>query len=223
MMSPRRMEVPSNWLEDELFAIKNLSLEEEYLKRFDSGVTGENPNSSAVSYVIGITNTPPTRYPDGLKVKRGYPGGMADIDLDLEQRYREKVINYTIDKYGRDFVAQITTFNTIKARTAVRDAARVLGHPAQMGNQISKLMPELISGVDTPLSACLELNPKYESGYHNAQGLRDLYHSDPEVKAIIDAAIGIEGLIKSSGKHAVISSTSLWPMILRRLSASVIE
>jgi len=156
-----------------------------------------------VAYLLGITKVDPLKY--GLIFERFLnPSRIAlpDVDLDLEQRYREKVINYTIDQYGRDFVAQITTFNTIKARTAVRDAARVLGHPPQMGNQISKLMPQLISGVDTPLWACLEKSPKYEQGYHNAQGLRDLYNSDNNVKIIIDAAVGIEGLIKSSGKHA---------------------
>jgi len=158
---------------------------------------------SLVSYVLEVTKVDPIKY-DLLFERFLNPSRIAlpDVDLDIEQRYREKMINYTIEKYGVDHVSQIITFGKIKARTAVRDAARVLGHAPMLGDSISKMMPPLASGVDTPLSACFEFDPKYEAGYKAAQGLREAYESDPDVRAIVDAARGIEGLIKSSGIHA---------------------
>lgn len=155
------------------------------------------------SYVLGITKVDPIKY-DLIFERFLNPSRVAlpDVDIDIEQRYREKLINYTIAKYGADHVAQIITFNTIKARTAVRDSARVLGYAPNVGDRISKLMPPPISGVDTPLAACFKLDHKYEGGFKAAQGLRQLYEADPGVKEIVDAAVGIEGLIKSTGVHA---------------------
>src|SRR3546814_10283897 len=71
------------------------------------------------------------------------------------------MIRYAAERYGRENVAQIITFGTIKARQAVRDAARVLGHDYGTGDRIAKAMPPLIMGRDTPLYACLEEHPKY--------------------------------------------------------------
>lgn len=158
---------------------------------------------SIVSYVLGITKVDPLEY-DLIFERFLNPSRIAlpDVDLDIEQRYRDKMINYTIEKYGTDRVAQIITFGRIKARTAVRDAARVLSYPPALGDKISKLMPPLNSGVDTPLSACFEYDVKYAQGYGAAQGLRELYESDPQVQEIVDAAKGIEGLVKSTGLHA---------------------
>jgi DNA polymerase-3 subunit alpha len=69
------------------------------------------------------------------------------------------MIRYAAEKYGRDHVAQIITFGTIKARNAVRDAARVLGYPYGVGDKIAKAMPPLVMGRDTPLKYCFEQNP----------------------------------------------------------------
>ena len=110
--------------------------------------------------------------------------------------------NYTREKYGEDHVAQIITFNTIKARTAVRDSARVLGYDWSVGDKIAKAMPPLIMGVDTPLYACFKEEAKHESGFKNAQELRDMYNTDPQVREVIDAAMGIEGLVRQDGIHA---------------------
>ena len=60
---------------------------------------------------------------------------MPDIDMDFDSRYRDEMIRYAAEKYGRDHVAQIITFGTIKARNAVRDAARVLGYPYAVGDR----------------------------------------------------------------------------------------
>jgi len=99
-------------------------------------------------------------------------------------------------------VAQIVTFSTIKARAAVRDAARVLGHPYAVGDKIAKLMPPLVMGRDTPLYACLEKHEKYEDGYGMAKELRQLRDIDPEAREVIDVALGLEGLRRGDGIHA---------------------
>ena len=81
---------------------------------------------------------------------------MPDIDMDFDERYRADVMRYAAEKYGSDRVAQVITFSTIKARAAVRDAARVLGKPYAVGDRIAKAMPPLVMGRDTPLRACLD-------------------------------------------------------------------
>ena len=104
---------------------------------------------------------------------------MPDIDMDFDSRYRDEMIRYAAEKYGRDHVAQIITFGTIKARNAVRDAARVLGFPYGVGDKIAKAMPPLVMGRDTPLKYCFEQNPKYIDGYKAASELRAMYDADP--------------------------------------------
>src|SRR3954452_63982 len=127
---------------------------------------------------------------------------MPDIDMDFDSRYRGDMIRYAAERYGWDHVAQIVTFSTIKARAAVRDAARVLGYPYIVGDRIAKAMPPLIMGRDTPLRACFDLVPKHADGYKMAGELRDMYAVDPEAKAVIDVARGLEGLRRQDGIHA---------------------
>lgn len=155
------------------------------------------------SYCLGITKVDPVKY--GLIFERFLnPGRIAlpDIDYDTEQRYREHIINYVREKYGDDKVAQIITFTKIKARTAVRDAARVLGFDFKKGDELAKAMPPPVSGRLTPLHACITENPDYESGFQAAQGLRDLYRDDSDSKKIIDVALGLEDLVRGTGVHA---------------------
>ena len=127
---------------------------------------------------------------------------MPDIDMDFDSRYRDEMIRYAAEKYGRDHVAQIITFGTIKARNAVRDAARVLGYPYGVGDKIAKAMPPLVMGRDTPLKYCFEQNPKYLDGYKAANELRAMCDADPDVKRVVDVAKGLEGLKRSDGIHA---------------------
>ncbi|MDP8988081.1 MAG: DNA polymerase III subunit alpha, partial [Actinomycetota bacterium] len=110
-----------------------------------------------VAYCLRITDLDPIRY-DLLFERFLNPGRrqMPDIDMDFDSRYRDEMIRYAADRYGRDHVAQIVTFSTIKARAAVRDAARVLGYPYAVGDKVAKAMPPLVMGRDTPLWACLE-------------------------------------------------------------------
>ena len=127
---------------------------------------------------------------------------MPDIDMDFDSRYRDEMIRYASAKYGRDHVAQIITFGTIKARNSVRDAARVLGLPYGLGDKIAKLMPPVVMGRDTPLKYCFEEDEKHLSGYKAASELRALYDLDPDVKRVIDVARGLEGLKRNVGIHA---------------------
>ena len=157
----------------------------------------------AVAYTLRITDLDPIKY-DLLFERFLNPSrvSMPDIDMDFDSRYRDEMIRYAAERYGRDHVAQIVTFSQIKARAAVRDAARVLGYPYIIGDKVAKAMPPLIMGRDTPLAACLELQPKYEDGYKMASELREMYQADPDVKAVIDVAKGLEGLRRQDGIHA---------------------
>ena len=127
-----------------------------------------------MAYCLQITDLDPIRY-DLLFERFLNPSriSMPDIDMDFDSRYRDEMIRYAAERYGRDHVAQIITFSTIKARAAVRDAARVLGYPYAVGDKVAKAMPPLVMGRDTPLYACLEEHPKYHDGYKVAADLRD--------------------------------------------------
>jgi DNA polymerase-3 subunit alpha len=158
---------------------------------------------SLVAFCLRITELDPIKY-DLLFERFLNPGRkqMPDIDMDFDERYRGDMIKYAAERYGDDHVAQIITFSTIKARAAVRDAARVLGYPYAVGDKIAKLMPPLIMGRDTPLYACLDPHPKYEDGYKMAGELRGLYGDDPDARRVIDVARGLEGLRRQDGIHA---------------------
>ena len=149
----------------------------------DSGIrVGPGRGSAAgcaVAYCLWITDLDPIKY-DLLFERFLNPSriSMPDIDMDFDSRYRDEMIRYAAEKYGRDHVAQIITFGTIKARNAVRDAARVLGYPYAVGDRVAKAMPPLVMGRDTPLKYCFEENEKYADGYKAASELRAMYESD---------------------------------------------
>jgi len=157
----------------------------------------------AVAYCLRITDLDPIRY-DLLFERFLNPSrvSMPDIDMDFDSRYRDEMIRYAAERYGRDHVAQIITFSTIKARAAVRDAARVLGYPYAVGDKVAKAMPPLVMGRDTPLYACLEEHPKFVDGFRAAAELRTMYATDPDVAKVIDVARGLEGLRRQDGIHA---------------------
>jgi DNA polymerase-3 subunit alpha len=158
---------------------------------------------SAVAYSLRITDLDPIRY-DLLFERFLNPSriSMPDIDMDFDSRYRDEMIRYAAERYGRDRVAQIITFGTIKARQAVRDAARVLGYPYAVGDKVAKAMPPLVMGRDTPLYACLAPHPGYDGGYKMASELRAMYDTDPDITRIVDVATGLEGMRRSDGIHA---------------------
>ena len=157
----------------------------------------------AVAYSLRITDLDPIHY--GLLFERFLNPSrvsMPDIDIDFDSRRRDEMIAYTAERYGRDHVAQIITFGRIKARAAVRDAARVLGLPASLGDRISKAMPEMVMGRDTPLRHCLERTEGHHDGYAAAADLRQLIAADPDAAAVMDVAKGIEGRRRQDGIHA---------------------
>ncbi|MGB0111851.1 MAG: DNA polymerase III subunit alpha, partial [Ilumatobacteraceae bacterium] len=157
----------------------------------------------AVAYCLWITDLDPIKY-DLLFERFLNPSrvSMPDIDMDFDSRYRDEMIRYAAERYGRDHVAQIITFGTIKARNAVRDAARVLGYPYGVGDKLAKAMPPMVMGRDTPLKYCFEQTPKYADGYKAAGDLRAMYDTDADLKKVIDVARGLEGLKRSDGIHA---------------------
>ena len=157
----------------------------------------------AVSYCLGITSIDPLEH-DLIFERFLNPGRrqMPDIDMDFDSRYRDDLIRYAAERYGRDRVAQIVTFSTIKGRAAVRDAARVLDHPYSVGDKIAKAVPEPIMGRTTPLSACLKRDPEYERGYDQAADLRELYNTNRDAKEVIEVALGLEGLRRQDSIHA---------------------
>ncbi|MGC8626667.1 MAG: DNA polymerase III subunit alpha [Acidimicrobiales bacterium] len=168
---------------------------------------------SCVAYCLHIVDLDPLRY--GLMFERFLNPGrkqMPDIDMDFDERYRGEMIRYASERWGWDHVAQIVTFSTIKARAAVRDAARVLGYPYALGDRIAKAMPPLVMGRDTPLWACFEEVPKHADGYKAAAELREMYEADPDVKRVVDVAKGLEGLRRQDGIHAAAVVISADPL-----------
>jgi DNA polymerase-3 subunit alpha len=166
-----------------------------------------------VAYCLRIVDLDPIAH-DLLFERFLNPGRrqMPDIDMDFDERYRSDMIKYASERYGPDHVAQIVTFSTIKARAAVRDAARVLGYPYSLGDRVAKAMPALIMGRDTPLWACLEQDPKHADGYRAAAELREMYAADPDVAKVVNVAKGLEGMRRQDGIHAAAVVISADPL-----------
>ncbi|GAB4310734.1 MAG: DNA polymerase III subunit alpha [Candidatus Sumerlaeia bacterium] len=150
---------------------------------------------SLVAYCLRITNLDPIKH--GLLFERFLnPERVSppDIDIDFCQDRRGEVIDYVKEKYGKDCVAQIITFQRMKARNAVRDVARVLGQPISLADKIAKIIGRVpnIDGKPPTITQCLDVEPE----------LRQLYEQSPEVKEILDYAREIEGLARNAGTHA---------------------
>jgi DNA polymerase-3 subunit alpha len=96
-------------------------------------------------------------------------------------------------------VAQIITYGTIKAKAAVKDASRALGYPYSLGDTITKVIPPGVMGKDIPLSGMFD--PEHPR-YPEAQEFRELYAADADVRTVVDAARGLEGLKRQPGVHA---------------------
>jgi DNA polymerase III subunit alpha len=155
---------------------------------------------SIVAYALGITDLDPLAH--GLMFERFLNPervSMPDIDVDFDERGRADVIRYVTQKWGADRVAQIVTYGTIKAKAAIKDSCRVLGHPYALGDRITKAFPPTVLGKDIPLSAIFDADhPRHAE----TAELRSMYEAEPEVKQVVDTARGIEGLIRQPGVHA---------------------
>ncbi|MFB9833641.1 DNA polymerase III subunit alpha [Actinoallomurus acaciae] len=155
---------------------------------------------SMVAYCTGITELDPIEhkliFERFLNPERVT---MPDVDLDFDDRRRDEMIDYVTAKYGDDRVCQIVTFGTIKAKAAVKDACRVLGHPYALGDRITKAFPAAVGGREIPLSAIRdESHPRHGE----AAELRKMYEEEPDVKRVVDTAMGVEGLTRGTGIHA---------------------
>jgi DNA polymerase III subunit alpha len=135
---------------------------------------------------------------------------MPDFDVDFDERRRGEVIRYVTEKYGEEHVAQIVTYGTIKAKQAVKDAARVMGHPFAMGEKLTKAMPPPIMGKDMPLSGVFD--PEHPR-YHEGAEFRSVHEEDPQAKEVVETALGLEGLKRQWGVHAAGVIMSSEPLI----------
>jgi DNA polymerase-3 subunit alpha len=145
---------------------------------------------SLVSYTTGITNIDPMKY--SLVFERFLNPervSMPDIDIDFCYERRGEVIDYVIEKYGKDCVTQIVTFGTLKARGVIRDVGRVMDLPYGYVDSIAKMIP---MDLGMTLDKAMEANSE----------LRAVYESDDQVKNLIDVARTLEGLPRNTGMHA---------------------
>ncbi|MFM7210464.1 MAG: DNA polymerase III subunit alpha, partial [Actinomycetota bacterium] len=170
----------------------------------DNGIrVGPGRGSAAgamIAYALGITDLDPIEH--GLLFERFLNPeriSMPDIDIDFDERRRADMIRYATEKYGEERVAQIVTFGSIKAKAAVKDAARVLGYPYALGDRITKAMPPSVMGKDISLGGVFDTT---NSRYGEAAEFRTLYDSDPDVAKVVDTARGLEGLKRQPGVHA---------------------
>ncbi|MBS0624806.1 MAG: DNA polymerase III subunit alpha [Verrucomicrobia bacterium] len=145
---------------------------------------------SIIAYLIGITDIEPLRF--HLFFERfinpervSYP----DIDVDICMDRRQEVIDYTVAKYGKDRVAQIITFGTMKAKMAIKDVGRVLNVPLSKVNEIAALVPE-------------DPNMTLEKAFQMDPELSRLMESDEEAKRVLEMAKKTEGSIRNTSTHA---------------------
>ena len=155
---------------------------------------------SIVAYCLKITDIDPIRYQ--LLFERFLNPervSMPDIDVDFCYERRQEVIDYVVEKYGKDQVAQIVTFGTLAARGVIRDVGRVMDLPYSLCDQVSKMVP---AELNITLDLALRKNPE----------LKALYDSDEQVRKLIDMSKRLEGLPRHTSMHAagvVISRTSI--------------
>jgi len=171
---------------------------------------GSGPGSIA-AYAMRITDLDPLKH--GLIFERFLNPdrvSMPDFDIDFDERRRGEVIRYVSDKYGDDRVAQIVTYGTIKAKQAVKDASRVLGYPFAMGDRITKVMPAPVMGKDVALKKIFDND---DARFNEGGEFRALYDADADVKKVVDAAVGLEGLKRQWGVHAAGVIMSSDPLI----------
>ncbi len=145
---------------------------------------------SIVAYALGITNIDPLKY--NLLFERFLNPeriSMPDIDVDICNEGRQQVIDYVVSKYGREKVAQIITFNAMKARAAIRDVGRVLDISYAETDEVAKMIPNELG---ITIQGAMEANPD----------LQKKYDENPQVHELIDEAIALEGLVRNAGTHA---------------------
>lgn len=152
---------------------------------------------SLLTYCLGITNVDPI--PFGLLFERFLNPdriSMPDIDIDFSDTRREEIIDYVRGKYGHEAVSGVITFGRMKAKSVVRDVARVMGYPTQVGDKIAKMIPNKLeengNNVKVTLPNVLRLSTEFKRAYK----------ADPEMQKIVDYGIRLEGLPRTLSQHA---------------------
>ncbi|MCA9599582.1 MAG: DNA polymerase III subunit alpha [Myxococcales bacterium] len=148
---------------------------------------------SLVAYSMGITEIDPLPY--NLLFERFLNPervSMPDFDVDFCMARRDEVITYVAEKYGRDSVGQIATYQNLKARSVIKDVARAMGIPAPDAQRIASLVPDLGQGKTATVEQALEMEPK----------LKAMVDSDAQVAELLTQAKKLEGLTRHAGMHA---------------------
>ena len=198
-------------LDDELAVIKNMGYVDYFLIVWDfihyarehDIMVGPGRGSAAgslVSYTTGITDIDPVRY--NLIFERFLNPervSMPEIDVDFCFERRQEVIDYVVEKYGKDCVTQIVTFGTLAARGVIRDVGRVMDLPYNFVDTIAKAIPNELG---ITIDKALMMNPE----------LRGMYESDESVKKLIDMSRRLEGLPRHTSMHAAGVVISQKPM-----------
>lgn len=171
---------------------------------------------SAVAYCIGITNIDPIKY--NLLFERFLNPdrkSMPDIDTDFDDSGRQKVIDYVVDKYGKNQVAHIVTYGTMAAKSSIKDVARVMDLPLAEANALAKLVPDRPgTSLKRALHAPIEQSTKDEKSLKEKEGLqeedlinvrklREIYEDDSLLTStILHEAEKLEGSVRNTGIHA---------------------
>lgn len=206
----------------ELFTIKTMGFAGYFLIVADFIKTGREMGvfvgpgrgsaaGSAVAYCIGITNIDPIKY-DLLFERFLNPErkSMPDIDTDFDDEGRKKVIDYVVQKYGRNQVAQIITYGTMAARSSIKDVARVMELNLTESQRLANLVPEkpgitLDRVLNAPLEGADSLKQKEglrQEDLDNVRELRKYYKSEGLEGEVLREAVKLEGSIRNTGIHA---------------------
>lgn len=148
---------------------------------------------SIIAYTLKITDLDPLKY--GLLFERFLNPdriSMPDVDVDIQDTRRDEVVQYCVQKYGSERVANIVTFGKMAARNAIRDVARVMQVPYADADRLAKLVPAPVQGRHIPLKTSIV----------DDQDLKKEYETNPTSKQVIDFAMILEGTIRSHGVHA---------------------
>lgn len=180
---------------------------------------------SAVAYTIGITNIDPIKY-DLLFERFLNPDrkSMPDIDTDFDDEGRQRVIDYVVEKYGQNQVAQIVTYGSMAAKSSIRDVSRVMDLPLNEADRLAKLVPER-PGIDlgrllrAPFDGDGSLKQKENLSSDElalVKQLREILESGELTSDVLNAAEKLEGSVRGTGVHAagiIIAPTDLTEII----------
>ncbi|MEO5651027.1 MAG: DNA polymerase III subunit alpha [Ginsengibacter sp.] len=205
----------------ELFTIKTMGFAGYFLIVQDFIVAGKklgvfvgpgrgSAAGSVVAYCIGITNIDPIKY--NLLFERFLNPdrkSMPDIDTDFDDEGRQKVLDYVVDKYGKNQVAQIITYGTMAAKMSIKDVARVMDLPLPESNALAKLIPDkpgtsLRKVLKAPITGAKSLTEEGvgPDDISNIQKLREIYNGEDIRSRVLHEAEILEGSVRNTGIHA---------------------